>query len=105
MVRARGVQPLGRVRERQEAMPPIKTTELRHLVAAKGVKVFTASEIEPGRYRLVVQFAHRNHVLTGARGAPREWASLDSVAAYMRRLGATEVTVAMLWPQQPSARA
>ena len=65
---------------------------LRDLVDAGVVEAITAVGKEGG-FEVVVKFGHAERVLGNARGAGKVFASLDTIAVQLLRLGVQEFAV------------
>ena len=73
-------------------VPLVTDSTLRDLVAAGVVEAITATA-KDGGFEVVVKFGNAAPVLGNARGDPKLFASLDTIAAQLLKLGVTSFTV------------
>ena len=73
-------------------VPLVTESTLRDLAAAGVVEAITATA-KDGGFEVVVKFGNAAPVLGNARGDPKLFASLDTIAAQLLKLGITTFTV------------
>ena len=74
------------------AVPLVTDSTLRDLVAAGVVEAITATA-KAGGFEVVVKFGNAEPVLGNARGEPKLFASLDTIAGQLLKLGVKTFTV------------
>jgi hypothetical protein len=73
-------------------LPLVTDSTLRDLVAAGVVEAITATA-KAGGFEVRVKFGNAEPVLGNARGQPKLYASLDTIAAQLLKLGIKTFTV------------
>ena len=73
-------------------------------IRSRVLRRLTIVETSRGSYQLVVSLSVERHdlVLASARGAPREWSSLDSLAKQIRRKYGSPASVALTFHHSSS---
>ena len=74
------------------AVPLVTDSTLRDLVAAGVVEAITATA-KAGGFEVRVKFGNAEPVLGNARGEPKLFGSLDTIAAQLLKLGVTTFAV------------